>query len=108
MTGLFPAEARLKKKRRALGYREATLTKECLLGPAGTVLRGHEFHYTDLQMPDDIERIYRVNRADGMEQPTEGFVYKNCLGSYIHLHFASCPAVANRLVAACREFRQNI
>jgi cobyrinic acid a,c-diamide synthase len=108
MTGLFPAEARLEKKRRALGYREITLTKASLLGPAGTVLRGHEFHYSDLQMPDEIERLYRVRRADGNEQPDEGFVYKNCLGSYIHLHFASCPAVAARLVAACRKLRQNI
>jgi len=107
MTGLFPAAAKLEKKRRALGYREVVLQEETLLGPAGTRLRGHEFHYTDLQMDAAIRQVYRVYRADGEEQPAEGFVYKNCLGSYIHLCFASSLAVADRLVAACREFRQN-
>lgn len=105
MTGLFPAAARMEKKRRALGYREVTLDKECLLGRAGETLRGHEFHYTDLQMPEEIGRVYRVRRADGKSQPDEGFVYNNCLGSYIHLHFASCPAVAEHFVAVCRDYR---
>ena len=104
MTGLFPAAARLGKQRRALGYREVTLTEECLLGPAGSVLRGHEFHYTDLQMPHEVKRVYQVRGADRGEHSAEGFQYKNCLGSYIHLHFASCPAAADRLVAACQEF----
>ena len=108
MTGLFPATPKLEKQRRALGYREVTLAQDCLLGPTGTVLRGHEFHYTDLQMPEAVKRVYRVSRADGREQPAEGFVYKNCLGSYIHLHFASCPAVAEQLVAACREHKSGI
>ena len=108
MVGLFPAEARLGKKRRALGYREVTLKEECLLGSAGTVLRGHEFHYTDLQMPDTIKRIYQVKRADSAEQPAEGFQYKNCLGSYIHLHFASGPDVADRFVVTCREHKSII
>ena len=33
------------KRRMNLGYREATLLAGCALGPAGAVVRGHEFHY---------------------------------------------------------------
>ena len=51
MAGVFPAAARLLPRRRALGYREVTLTADCPLGPAGTVARGHEFHYSEMAMP---------------------------------------------------------
>ena len=33
---------------------------------------------------------------------SEGYRYKNCLGSYVHLHFGSNPEFARGFVAACR------
>ena len=98
MAGIFPVRARMKKTRASLGYREISLKKECLLGPAGTVLRGHEFHYSDIdRMPDSVERIYQVNN-----DTEEGYSYKNVLGGYIHLHFGSCPEAIETFVQACQ------
>ncbi len=48
MVGLFPTEARMLKKRKALGYVEVYLTSDCLLGEKGMTLRGHEYHYSEL------------------------------------------------------------
>ncbi len=48
MVGLFPTEARMLKKRKALGYVEVRLTRDCLLGERGMILRGHEYHYSEL------------------------------------------------------------
>ncbi len=45
MTGLLGHSTSFARRRLNLGYREATLTAAGILGPAGTVLRGHEFHY---------------------------------------------------------------
>ncbi len=45
MTGLLDHATSLRPRRMTLGYREATLLAPGGLGPAGTVLRGHEFHY---------------------------------------------------------------
>ncbi len=103
VAGLFPATAKMLPRRKALGYREVTLQDDSLLGPAGTVLRGHEFHYSEMQMPDNIERVYRVTARNGREQFAEGFVTGPVLGSYIHLHFGSHPQVADNFVAACRN-----
>ena len=42
-------------------------------------------------------------QVDGAEEVTEGFTWRNVLGSCVHLHFGSCPQLAASLVARCRE-----
>jgi cobyrinic acid a,c-diamide synthase len=102
--GAFPARARMLPKRKALGYRQVETCGESIIGPAGTVARGHEFHYSEIAtLPDSIARSYRVTRQ-GRELAGEGYRYRNCLASYIHLHFGSNPAIAPAFVSACRSY----
>lgn len=104
MAGVFPVTARMQKKRASLGYREAHLEADCFFGPAGTVLRGHEFHYSVIdEMPDHIARIYAVNSSVNGDEGREGYRYKNVLGGYLHLHFGFNPEMAGRFVRACRQ-----
>jgi cobyrinic acid a,c-diamide synthase len=105
LAGIFPAAARMLPKRQALGYREVTMLGDTLLGPAGTTARGHEFHYSELTMPDDIPRGYRLAGRDGTPYDDEGYLRGNVLGSYVHLHFASNPVLAENFVACCRRWR---
>jgi cobyrinic acid a,c-diamide synthase len=105
LAGVFPAEARLLAKRQALGYREVTMLVDTPLGPAGTTARGHEFHYSELIMPDDIPRGYRLAGRDGTANGTEGYLRGNVLGSYVHLHFAGNPHLAENFVSSCRRWR---
>lgn len=101
MAGIFPARAVMAKKRHALGYRQATTLKRSIVGPAGTVLRGHEFHYSRIEdMPETVERIYALTDKNGEELGREGFCLNNCLGSYVHLHFGSYPAAAAHFASA--------
>ena len=103
--GVFPARATMLPKRKALGYRQVGLELDCLLGAAGVTLRGHEFHYSEIgRIPEGVRRGYRVSRQ-GVEMEPEGYCYRNCLASYIHLHFGSNPSVAPAFVAACKAHR---
>lgn len=103
MAGVFPVTARMRKRRAALGYREARLEKDCFFGPAGTVLRGHEFHYSVIdEMPGHIERIYAMDSSAGGDSSREGYRRHNVLGGYLHLHFGFCPHMAEEFVRACR------
>jgi cobyrinic acid a,c-diamide synthase len=78
---------------------------DSVIGSAGAIARGHEFHYSEISAPPEgtVERLYRVTRQ-GKELPGEGYCYRNCLASYIHLHFGSNTAIASGFVTACRSW----
>lgn len=104
--GVFPVATRMLPRRKALGYREAELAADAIIGPAGTIARGHEFHYSEMEaMPPEVERLYRVRRA-GVDLGMEGYRHRNCLASYIHLHFGSNPGMAEAFVNHCRNYAQ--
>lgn len=104
--GIFPVRCRMLPRRKALGYRSVELTDNVVTGTAGTTVRGHEFHYSEIsKMPEEVERCYRVSRQ-GVILAAEGFRIRNCLASYIHLHFGSNPAIVGTFVAACREWNR--
>ncbi|GFO67279.1 cobyrinate a,c-diamide synthase [Geomonas limicola] len=105
LVGIFPVGTRMLPKRKALGYRDVELACDTFLGPAGARARGHEFHYSEMEpMPQGVERVYRVSRK-GEPLGLEGFRHRNCLASYIHLHFGSSPELAGNFLRHCREFK---
>ncbi len=108
MTGCFPFATRMLKRLKTLGYREITLKRDTLLGQAGTQIRGHEFHYSEIIPPVDVPTIYAVSSRAGASQADEGFQINNTLGSYIHLHFGSRPDAAATFVRACAEYSRKL
>jgi cobyrinic acid a,c-diamide synthase len=103
MAGVFPGRARMLKKRKALGYRGVTFTADTPLGPKGTTARGHEFHYSEMDLPGTVSACYRLSRRGGEDLGVEGYLGGNVLGSYIHLHFGSNPQLAANFVESCRK-----
>ncbi len=103
MAGVFPVKARMLEKRKALGYREVAFKDDTPLGPAGTLVRGHEFHYSEMVIPEEVPRLYRMSRRGGVDLGAEGYRVHNVLGSYVHLHFGSNPQVAENFVSFCRK-----
>lgn len=104
MTGCLPLATVMQGKRSALGYREITLKEASLLGPAGTSVRGHEFHYSKPSDDPDCHRVYTVTPRMDRVLPDEGYVVGNTLGSYVHLHFGSSPEVGGAFVNKCKRF----
>jgi cobyrinic acid a,c-diamide synthase len=106
MAGIFPFTVRMLPRLKALGYREVTLAAAGLLGPAGTRIRGHEFHYSEIVGdPDGVSRLYLLTPRMGGKTVTEGYSSQNVLASYVHLHFGSNPDVARNLVENCRAYK---
>ena len=104
--GIFPVRCKMLPRRKALGYRQVELTGNVSIGAKGTVLRGHEFHYSEIgPMPEEVERCYQVSRQ-GVTLGWEGFRIGNCLASYVHLHFGSGQDIAGTFVAACEKQRR--
>jgi cobyrinic acid a,c-diamide synthase len=103
--GIFPVNTTMLEQRKALGYREISLREKCILGNKGDTARGHEFHYSQMaEVPPEFERLYQVSKGQ-RDLGTEGYRYKNCLASYVHLHFGSNPGMATAFVENCRQFK---
>src|SRR4030067_408446 len=63
MAGIFPTKAKMLKRRKALGYVEVEAVGDSPLAAKGSRIRGHEFHYSEIdEMPETIKRVYRVNK----------------------------------------------
>ncbi len=109
MAGVFPFTVRMPPRLKALGYREVTMAAAGLLGSAGTTIRGHEFHYSEMVgEPTGVPRLYRLASRKGGKTVAEGYCEHNVLASYVHLHFGSNPEVARNLVASCRRFKDSL
>jgi cobyrinic acid a,c-diamide synthase len=99
MFGLLPLESRMQRERLTIGYREIESLRPSPLMPAGTRVRGHEFHWSVADPPPDSIAAYRIVTDDRLE----GFSIGATLGSYVHLNLAGAPRVARRFVASCAE-----
>lgn len=103
MAGVLPAWTRMLPRRRALGYAEVVLQRDHWLGPAGSRLRGHEFHYSELVAPPaGWEPLFAVEGRRG-ERGQDGWCRGAVLASYVHLHLPSQPAALAGLAAALRS-----
>lgn len=91
---VIPATAVMHKRSRALGYRELLTSHDSFLGPKGTEARGHEFHWSDIILPADAMHPW-LTRVSGDAQPwvPAGWSTPTLIASYIHIHFASNPAI---------------
>ena len=107
MAGLLPFGTRMLGRLKTLGYTEAVLRRRCLLGEPGTVIRGHEFHYSDIveQGTDPgLEFAYDLRGRKTESSRPEGFQVGSVLASYVHLHWGSAPEAAVRFVRECAEW----
>lgn len=84
MLGLLGHSTSFAKRRMSLGYRQATLRQDCPLGAAGETVRGHEFHYAQIDLAGDDRPLAEM--ADGQGRPlgTLGSRRGNVSGTFFH------------------------
>ncbi|QDQ10823.1 cobyrinate a,c-diamide synthase [Streptomyces spectabilis] len=97
MCGVLDAHARM-AERLTLGYREAVAVSDSVLAPAGTRMRGHEFHRTVVEPGAGPAPAWGLHAP---ERRVEGFVRQGVHASYLHTHWAAEPGIARRFVERC-------
>ena len=85
MAGLLDVSTSFAKRKLHLGYREATLIDATGLGPAGTRLRGHEFHYASITDQGGDAPLATVVDAYGSEPVPTGSRRGTVSGSFFHV-----------------------
>ncbi|MFD7185418.1 cobyrinate a,c-diamide synthase [Streptomyces sp. NPDC059904] len=99
MCGVLDADARM-SERLTLGYRDAVAVSDSVLAANGTRVRGHEFHRTVVEPGAGATPAWGITRP---ERRVEGFVQGGVHASYLHVHWASVPQAARRIVAQAIE-----
>ena len=84
MAGLLGVETSFKIRRLHLGYRDARLLCDGALGPAGSRLRGHEFHYASIVEQGGDAALAEVSDAYGTAPVPAGSRRGNVTGSFFH------------------------
>jgi len=84
MAGLLSVRTSFARRSMTLGYREAKLAADCALGGAGTVLRGHEFHYATIADAGSDEPFAFVADAYGGPPRPAGSRRGLVTGSFFH------------------------
>jgi cobyrinic acid a,c-diamide synthase len=104
--GLISGGTRMTDRLQQFGYAEATFLHDTLLGPRGTTVRGHRFHYSVYEPGVSPHTCaYRITRHRTGESHLEGFQYHNVLATYFHLHLGSQPQMAGFFVDVCSRRR---
>jgi cobyrinic acid a,c-diamide synthase len=97
MCGVLDATARM-TERLTLGYRDAVALSPSPLGPAGTRVRGHEFHRTVCEPASGPDAAWAWHGPNGPAR--EGFTTPALHASYLHLHWPATPSLARTFAQA--------
>ena len=104
MAGVFSGRAVMTKKLQMVGYVTAEQKCDTILGEKGMTLKGHEFHFSLEQENGELERPFAFTKLRNGAVYAAGQQAGQALGSYLHLHFAGCPAAAASFVRRCEKW----
>ena len=107
MAGVFPLTFGLQKKPRAHGYTIVNVERDNPYFSRGSVLRGHEFHYSTVLDTgnDSHSMVFNVQRGKGIVDNKDGICYKNVLASYTHLNATGTPEWADGMVQCAQRYK---
>lgn len=104
--GVISAEAVWDINRRFLGYTKWDVVEANPLSQPGKSYAGHEFHYSYLNLNEEVKFAYEMRRGYGINGRYDGIVIHNTLASYTHHLFSGQEALAKNFINACREFKR--
>jgi len=107
MSGIFKNDVTISKRPQGHGYMEVLVDCANPFFETGVKLRGHEFHYSQIDSIADIPTVFAVNRGSGLGHGRDGMIYRNVLACYLHLHSVGTPEWVEGIVKAAIEYRRS-
>ena len=84
MTGLLGHATSFAERKLHLGYRQARLLSDCVLGEQGGAVRGHEFHYARLIETGNDAPLAEIADGEGNPLGTAGGRRGTVTGTFFH------------------------
>ncbi|MFA6223647.1 MAG: cobyrinate a,c-diamide synthase [Desulfomonilaceae bacterium] len=108
MVGVFDVATVLERKPQGHGYMTVQVIAPNPFFPLGTVLSGHEFHYSYIcsENPDSNSYAFKVTRGHGITGSFDGIFKNNALGTYLHLHALGAPEWAKSILKVASTYHK--
>lgn len=123
MAGIFAIETKFFNTPQGLGYTEMQTRLPSPYHPAGSIWKGHEFHFsTAINYNNKQEFLFALKKGHGMVEKDvqnsmqdkkqnkkiclDGLLYKNCFASYTHLFAPAVPHFAQNFIKTAQEYQQ--
>jgi len=108
MAGVFPIVYGFSKRPQGHGYTVLKVERENPYFPLGTVIKGHEFHYSRVSewQGQAGDLVFSMERGTGFSDRRDGVRYKNVLALYTHIHALGTPAWAPTLVRSAGKWEK--
>lgn len=107
MVGVFPFRLKMFKKPQAHGYVVAKVNGNNPFYEKGVEIRGHEFHYSKAIEYESLPNMsFQMIRGEGILQKMDGAVYKNSLGTYIHIHALGCEEWTKGILKRAKLYKE--
>jgi cobyrinic acid a,c-diamide synthase len=104
--GVAPGISQRGSRLASLGYREGRTLKSSLFGKAGTLLRGHVFHYFEVEGAGEDHAALKLARPGDSAAIAEGYAEGEVFASFLHIHFAGNPSAAEAFAKAARRYER--
>jgi len=105
MAGWFEVDLELHRKPVGHGYVEAEVEGPNPFLRKGTIVRGHEFHYTGPTTGEVTAACMKLRRGVGFAAGRDGLVKGSTMACYTHLHADGVTAWAPAFVEAAAQYR---
>ena len=108
MAGVLDLEIQQEKRPQGHGYVFGRVDRENPWFERGTILKGHEFHYSKVTGGEDLERtVVEIERGVGVGRDRDGIVKGRVWASYLHLHVFAIPQWPGAMVGFGRHHQSD-
>ncbi len=106
MAGVLPVVFGFSKKPQGHGYTIAQVVQENPYYPLGSIIKGHEFHYSKVLewKGRDRDLAFQMSKGRGIHHQKDGICYKNVFATYTHIHALGVKQWAKRLVQLAKDY----
>jgi cobyrinic acid a,c-diamide synthase len=105
MAGVLSADVELLSKPQGHGYTISEVACNNSWFPVGTILNGHEFHYSSLYKHSNLKFALTMKKGQGIDNYSDGVVYKNLFATYTHIHALGVPEWAESFCKLAQQYK---
>jgi len=107
LSGILPISIQMNNKPQGHGYCEAIVDKKNPFYKICTIIKGHEFHYSNItEYEPELKSALSIKRGVGCFNKRDGIIYKNVFASYLHIHALATAQWVEGMITSAGNYKR--